>query len=225
MKIELITTSDGSHTLYIPEMNEQYHSINGAITESLHVYIENGFLQSKVQNPVVFEVGFGTGLNALLTAAQAEKIKTHTLYFSIERFPVEQVLVDELNYGKLISEKAQITFEKLHSCEWNKAVEINRYFTIHKINNDLRTFNFSELQPFSVVYFDAFGPDKQPEMWTPEIFRKIAYNTIAGGIIVTYSAKGEVRRRINDAGFDMERLPGPPGKKQMLRGIKRESFT
>ncbi len=221
MKIELVTTNDGSHTLFLPEMNEQYHSLNGAITESLHVYIENGYLYCNSQNPVVFEVGFGTGLNMLLTAIQAEKIKKPTMYFSIEKYPVNQILVKELNYGKMISERAQLLFEKLHDSEWNKEIQINEYFTILKINDDLITYILNKKSPFEVVYFDAFGPDKQPEMWTPEIFSKIADNTKPNGIIVTYSAKGEVRRQMNNAGFDMERLPGPPGKKQMLRGIKR----
>ena len=225
MKIELVTTSDGSHTLYLPEMNEQYHSLNGAITEALHVYIENGFLQSKCQNPVVFEVGFGTGLNALLTAIQAEKIKKTTSYFSIEKYPINQKLVNELNYAKKIDKKVQFLFEKLHSCSWNEAVQINQFFTIHKINNDLITYPFKDIPHFDVIYFDAFGPDKQPEMWSTEILSKIASKTNTNGIIVTYSAKGEVRRQMDNVGFTMERLPGPPGKKQMLRGIKRKSFT
>ena len=220
MKIELLTTSDGSHTLFLPEINEQYHSLNGAITESLHVYIKSGYSQNKSQNPVVFEVGFGTGLNALLTAIQAEKEKRYTTYFSIEKYPLNELLVKKLNYGKIISEEAQQLFEKIHACEWNKTVSINQYFNIHKINDDLKLFVLEEIPNFDIVYFDAFGPDKQPEMWTPEIFNKIADQTNVDGIIVTYSAKGEVRRQMANVGFTMERLPGPPGKKQMLRGIK-----
>lgn len=224
MNIELVLTADGSHTLFLPEMNEQYHSMNGAITESMHVYIENGFLRTGSQNSVVFEVGFGTGLNALLTAIHAEKIKKHTLYFSIEKYPLDNLLVSKLNYGQIISEEAQILFEKIHYCKWNKEIQINPYFTIHKIHDDLKTYLFEEIPPFNVIYYDAFGPDKQPDMWTPDILGKLANNTAIGGIIVTYSAKGEVRRQFINTGFMMERLPGPPGKKQMLRGIKRESF-
>ena len=224
MKIELVTTNDGSHTLFLPEMNEQYHSLNGAITESNHVYIENGFSYCKLQKPIVFEVGFGTGLNALLTAIHAKKTEKKCTYFTIDKYPVEITLAEQLNYGNIISEEAQLLFNKLHNSEWDKPVKINEYFTICKIKNDLSTFKLNELPFFDVIYFDAFGPDKQPEMWTQDIFKKIAVQTITNGIIVTYSAKGEVRRQLIDVGFTMERLPGPPGKKQMLRGIKRKSF-
>ncbi len=225
MKIELVITSDGSHTLYLPEMNEQYHSLNGAITESMHVYIENGFLQNKNQSSVIFEVGFGTGLNALLTSIHAKKTKKHTVYYSIEKFPLDEILVNQLNYGQIISEEAQQVFRNLHECKWNTTVRVNSYFEIHKLNDDLKSCILEDILPFDVVYYDAFGPEKQPEMWKPDIFRKIADHTNTGGIIVTYSAKGEVRRQMASAGFAMERLLGPPGKKQMLRGIKGGSFT
>lgn len=224
MKTEVVKTNDGSHTIFLPEMNEQYHSLNGAITESQHVYLEKGFLFSTTQNPVVFEVGFGTGLNALLTAIEAEKSKTNCLFYTIEKYPLKPELIAELNYGQIISKDAETYFRKIHESEWNKIIPINDYFSLCKIEGDLTTFLFNEIPLFDIIYFDAFGPDKQPDMWTIEIFNKIAGHTSPNGIIVTYSAKGEVRRQLNNAGFDMERLPGPPGKKQMLRGIKRESF-
>ena len=225
MKYEVILTNDGSHTLYLPEMKEQYHSLNGAITESKHVYVDKGFLHCKLQNPVLFEVGFGTGLNALLTALHAEKIKKNCLFYTIEKYPLDKKIIKELNYGQIISEQAQTIFNKLHESEWNKIIPVNDYFNLFKIEADLTTFLFNKIPLFNIIYFDAFGPDKQPDIWTPDIFKKIAGQTSSGGIIVTYSAKGEVRRQLNMAGFTMERLSGPPGKKQMLRGIKRESFT
>jgi tRNA U34 5-methylaminomethyl-2-thiouridine-forming methyltransferase MnmC len=221
--MQIINTSDGSQTIYLPEINEQYHSVNGAVTESEYVYIEKGFLFHPGKNQKVFEVGFGTGLNCILTVLQAEQHKKPTKYIAIEKFPLEKSITDQLNYGRQISEHAQNIFEKIHDCSWNQEVRISEYFVLHKINGDLLNFSFNEIENCTVIYFDAFGPDKQPEMWSPLIFSKISSITLTGGILVTYSAKGEVRRQLSASGFSMERLPGPPGKKEMLRGIKKES--
>jgi len=221
--MQIIKTSDGSHTIYLPEINEQYHSLNGAVTESEYVYIEKGYLYHQSKKQKVFEVGFGTGLNCLLTALQAEKSGITTKYIAIEKFPLDKTITNQLNYGSLISENAQIIFEKIHSCLWNTEVQISENFSLLKIEGDLHNCILKEIDNCTVVYFDAFGPDKQPEMWTPFIFSKISKLTSAGGVIVTYSAKGEVRRQLTASGFDMERLPGPPGKKEMLRGIKKDS--
>ncbi len=221
--MQIIKTSDGSQTIYLPELNEQYHSLNGAVTESEYVYIEKGYLYQQSRNQKVFEVGFGTGLNCLLTALQAKKSGIRTKYIAIEKFPLEKIITDQLNYGRQISENAQIIFEKIHSCLWNTEVQITEYFSLIKIEGDLLNFNLKNIDNCTVVYFDAFGPDKQPEMWTPLIFSKISELSSVGGVFVTYSAKGEVRRQLTASGFDMERLPGPPGKKEMLRGIKKDS--
>lgn len=221
--MKIINTSDGSHTIFIPEMDEQYHSVNGAITESNYVYIEKGFNFHPTKNVNVFEIGFGTGLNCLLTALQTEQEKRQTLYVAIEKFPLDKSMTDQLNYGSMISSKAQLYFEKIHDCEWNETVEINENFSLKKIKADLIDYIFEETEKFHVIYFDAFGPDKQPEMWTPLILSKISEITNTGGILVTYSAKGDVRRQLSASGFEMERLPGPPGKNQMLRGIKRDA--
>ncbi len=223
MERNIIETADGSKTLYLPEMNEQYHSVNGAVTESNYVYIEKGFLFHEIPEPVVFEVGFGTGLNALLTAVQAEKLKRKTTYFTIEKFPLEDELISKLKYGESISEEAISLFNKIHSCEWNKTAQVSPFFFIHKIKAGLIEFNFETDTSFDIIYFDAFGPDKQPEMWSPEIFQKIYNQCSPGAVFVTYSAKGEIRRQLGRTGFEMERLPGPPGKKEMLRGIKKDS--
>jgi tRNA U34 5-methylaminomethyl-2-thiouridine-forming methyltransferase MnmC len=219
--MQLIITSDGSHTLYLPEMDEQYHSVNGAITESEYVYINMGFNYFPGKNPKVFEVGFGTGLNCLLTALQAEKSKRPTNYISIEKYPLEKYIIEELNYGNLISLEAKDIFNKIHNCKWNEFVPVSEYFNLYKIKGDLIDIDLNPFENCNVVYFDAFAPDKQPEIWTPEIFRKV-YNIISpGGLLVTYSAKGEVRRQMAACGLEMERLPGPPGKNEMLRAIKR----
>ena len=220
MKTEVVKTNDRSNKIYLTEMDEQYHSLNGAIAESQHVYIEKGFIFRNLKNVLVFEVGFGTGLNALLTAIEAEKSKKHCLYYTIEKYPLDSELIAKLNYGQIISTDAETILQKIHESEWNKTIQVNDYFSINKIEGDLKTFMFKELPMFDLIYFDAFGPDKQPEMWTSNIFKKIADHTSSSGVIVTYSAKGEVRRQLANAGYTMERLPGPPGKKQMLRGIK-----
>jgi len=218
--MQIITTSDGSHTLYLPEMDEQYHSVNGAITESEYVYLDKGFNYFPGKNPKVFEVGFGTGLNCLLTALQAEKSKRPTNYISIEKYPLENHIIKELNYGSLISLEAQNVFSKIHECKWNEIVNISEYFNLYKIKGDLIDIDLCSFEKCDIIFFDAFAPDKQPEMWTQQIFRKIYSVTSPGGILVTYSAKGEVRRQLATCGFEMERLPGPPGKNEMLRGIK-----
>jgi len=217
--MQLITTSDGSHTIFLPEMNEQYHSVNGAITESEYVYIEQGYNFFAGQLVSVFEVGFGTGLNCLLTALAAEKTKKFTHFVSIEKFPLSTEITNQLNYGQMLH--ATELFEKIHACQWNLEVQLTPFFTLKKLAADLTNFDFAESDSFDVIYFDAFGPDKQSDMWTQAIFNNISGITSQGGALVTYSAKGDVRRGFAAAGFNMERLPGPPGKKQMLRGIKK----
>ena len=217
----LIDTADGSKTIFIPEINEQYHSVNGAITESEYVFINKGFVFQQKKDSVIFEVGFGTGLNALLTAVNAEKNNRKTTYYTIEKYPLAGETIKKLAYGDIISNEAISIYEKIHSCEWGKTVPISSYFCIHKINADLIEFHFNKTPMFDIIYFDAFGPDKQPEMWTPEIFQKIYTNCSTGAVFVTYSAKGEIRRQLANIGFEIERLSGPPGKKHMLRGIKK----
>ncbi len=218
---QIIQTKDGSKTIYLPEIDEQYHSVNGALTESGYVYIEKGYLFREKQKTVVFEVGFGTGLNCILTAIEAEKERETTHYYSIEKFPLEKYVTKELGHSSLFPEKDNDIYEKIHSCEWGKMEKISEHFFLHKIHSSIHCFNLSALEKFDVIYFDAFGPDKQPDMWTPKIFNSIYGNCNPNAVFVTYSAKGEIRRQLTKAGFTMEKLPGPPGKKQMLRGIKK----
>lgn len=226
MQRQVIPTADGSQTLFVPEMNEQYHSVNGAITESEYVFIEKGYQFHPNPEPKVFEVGFGTGLNALLTAVEAINKKRKTTFYSIEKYPLENDLIQLLNYGKLISEEAQELFEKIHACKWNELTEISPFFYLMKIHDDIIASPLFDMNKCDIIYFDAFGPDKQPEMWNPGVFKKIFELSSPESVFVTYSAKGEVRRQLTAVGYQMERLPGPPGKKQMLRGIKKyQSFN
>ncbi len=212
----LQTTADGSHTLFVPSLDEHYHSVNGAIQESRHIFIEAGLHYIRKEHLRVLEIGFGTGLNAFMTLLEGEAGGRNITYFSIEKYPIAEELVKELNYaGQLCAEKASL-FHALHTAEWNREVEISPGFSLHKIRGDSNVVELPER--IDLVFFDAFAPEKQPEMWNPEIFGKIFRCINPGGVITTYCAKGVIRRMMQATGFTMERLPGPPGKREMLRG-------
>lgn len=217
---KVIETADGSKTIFVPAMNEQYHSLNGAITESDYVFLEKGFRYHPAVFPNVFEVGFGTGLNALLTALEAEKLQKHTHYTSIEKYPISDNELKLLDYGKNLSAKATNMYYKLHSAAWETDIRISEFFVLHKLRGDFKSRPIPKSSTYDIIYFDAFGPDKQAEMWQPAVLSKVFEACSEGAIFVTYSAKGEIRRRLERCGFKMERLPGPPGKRQMLRGRK-----
>lgn len=220
MKPVLKKTADGSSTFYLPEMDEQYHSMNGAVTESRHIFLDMGFEYHPVRNPVVFEVGFGTGLNALVTAIRAGASRRKVFYITMEKYPLDIQLISELNYGHLFPEGGYELFASIHECGWDVRVNVTPFFEIYKMKIDFTSPDWELPQKSDVIYFDAFGPDKQLEMWTSENLLRLYHCMNPGGVLVTYSAKGEVRRRLQKAGFRTERLPGPPGKKEMLRGIK-----
>lgn len=212
-KIVLETTADGSHTLFLPKMGEHYHSVNGAIQESNHVYIEAGFKQCRRSEIHVLEMGFGSGLNALLTALEAERQKIKVVYTGLEEFPLSQEIINRLNYTNY---QENNLFQTLHQIEWGKLESVNPYFYLEKIQTDFRDFNFPN--KYDVVYYDAFAPDKQPEVWSQALFDKIFTAMNPGGILTTYCAKGNIRRMMQQAGFSVERITGPPGKREMLRG-------
>ncbi|MDR1202986.1 MAG: tRNA (5-methylaminomethyl-2-thiouridine)(34)-methyltransferase MnmD [Tannerellaceae bacterium] len=212
---QLQLTADGSHTLFIPEMDEHYHSVNGAVQESRHVFIEAGLHRLSKEKLRVLEIGFGTGLNAFLTLLDTN---IPVEYYTIERYPLSQGIIQSLNYGELICPDKKELFTLLHTTPWNEPVIITESFTLYKIAGDS---NRCELpKQIDLVYFDAFAPDKQPEMWNQEIFRRLYHAMTEGGILTTYCAKGSVRRMMQEAGYSMERIPGPPGKREMLRATK-----
>jgi tRNA U34 5-methylaminomethyl-2-thiouridine-forming methyltransferase MnmC len=215
---ELVETSDGSHTIYVTELDEHYHSVHGAVQESDFIFIRNGFEFCKADPLNIFEVGFGTGLNALLTAGKALNEKREVFYTSIEKYPLDEKTVFSLNHHLFSGETGRKIFDRIHLAEWDQTVNICRNFTLKKLKANLIECALSG--NFDLIYFDAFGPDKQPEMWTREILEKISSVTNKGGILVTYSAKGEVKRNLRSAGFHVDLLPGPPGKRQMIRAIK-----
>jgi tRNA U34 5-methylaminomethyl-2-thiouridine-forming methyltransferase MnmC len=215
---KLIETSDGSHTIYVPEMEEHYHSIHGAVQESSFIFTGNGFGACDADPVFILEVGFGTGLNALLTAIKALNDPRQVFYTSLEKYPLEKELIGSLNYYRFAGEGGKMIFNNIHDSEWNKMVKITPNFSLMKIKTDLTLHKPEGL--YDLIYFDAFGPDKQPEMWTPEIFSSISAVTRKNGILVTYSAKGEVKRNLKANGFEVSLLPGPPGKRQMIRAVK-----
>ena len=224
MERKIIITKDGSHSVAIPEMNVTYHSVHGALQESIHVYIEAGLKNVRPQEAAsylrIMEAGLGTGLNALLTLIEADKSRRAVHYTAIELFPLRNEEIQPLNYcGQLNSSHYQMIFEKIHQCEWESEIALTPFFTLFKTNKDL--IDFSARQLFDLIYFDAFAPAAQPELWTKEMFEKI-YTMMSGeATLVTYCCKGEVRRAMQAAGFTIEKLPGPAGKREMLRG-KRE---
>lgn len=215
---ELQLTADGSHTLFIPEMDEHYHSVNGAVQESRHVFIEAGLHQLQKKEINVFEIGFGTGLNALLTLLDSDMNGLSVRYYSMERYPLPVELVKSLNYGELVCAEQKDLFLTLHAVPWDTPVQITDHFTLCKIQGDSNLLDFPD--SVDLVYFDAFAPDKQPEMWNQEVFGKLYTTMNKGGVLTTYCAKGVVRRMMKEAGFSVERIPGPPGKREMLRAIK-----
>jgi len=225
VKHELIATADGSHTVRVPEMNITYHSVHGAMRESMHVFINAGFYGSasrltRENEPLrIFEMGFGTGLNALLTLIEAEKIKTKIYYEAVEPFPLNEQEVRSLNYCDLLKPPdMQNILEQMHNCDWEKEISITANFILLKRNANL--LNFKSLKPFELIYFDAFAPTAQPELWTKEVFDKMYAMLEPDGILVTYCSKGDVRRAMMAAGFTVEKLAGPPHKREMIRARK-----
>ncbi len=220
MKTILEKTDDGSHTLFVPELKEHYHSVNGAVQESRHVYIEAGVRACEKDTVRIFEVGFGTGLNALLTYLDALDSRKNIYYSSIELFPISLQLVNSLNYPSLFSSEQKTVFKDLHLCAWDQQVDVTDFFHLKKIQGSLLEYDLDGEGLFDVVFYDAFAPDKQPEMWKQSIFTKLFKTLSPGGIFVTYCAKGVVRRMLQKSGFEVERLAGPPGKREMLRARK-----
>lgn len=216
---EIVITADGSSSIFLPEFNEHYHSHHGAVQESKHVFMKMGWekvipAKSHVD---ILEIGFGTGLNAWLVY---DEVKTNSAspvvhYTSLELYPVSSEDAAKLNY---VEDSRRGEFMSLHLSEWDKTVQVNQRFTLEKRNTSLQ--DFVAVRKYDLIFFDAFAPRVQPEMWTREIFDKMFSLMKPGGILVTYCSKGEVRRNMIAAGFEVEKVPGPPGKREMLRCSK-----
>ncbi len=212
LQVEL--SSDGSATLFVPGLNEHYHSVHGARNESMHVFIEAGLKHISASTIKILEIGMGTGLNVLLTAIHSAEKSVE--YHTIEKYPLKPEIYHHLNYFTNEQEKQWLW--QIHESSWNQPFELKQNFTLLKKAAGFMATSID--QGYNLIYYDAFAPEKQPEMWEPEIFEKI-YNAMApGGILVTYCAKGHVRRMLKDIGFRVERIPGPPFKRHMTRAIK-----
>jgi tRNA U34 5-methylaminomethyl-2-thiouridine-forming methyltransferase MnmC len=212
-------TGDGSATYKVEDWDEPYHSRHGAIQESLHVFIANGLRLCQQESIRVLEMGFGTGLNALLSLLEIEGKACAIEYTALEAYPLDNAEVKQLNYlDKLGAPHLSDAFWRMHSGPWAEDIPISPSFTLHKINTDFRDYRATG--KFDLVYFDAFSPRVQPELWTSMQFERMYAALETNGILVTYCAKGSVRRAMQENGFRVERLHGPPGKREMLRASK-----
>ena len=223
LKKEIVKTRDGSNTIFVPEFDETYHSTHGAIQESLHVFIRSGLkFKTELNDINVLEVGFGTGLNALLSFVDSEDTNRNIKYTSLEAYPLQWDLVSKLNYIDIIfNGKYSEIYKKIHTCDWESFYELSPYFTLKKQNVKLQNILFDN--EFDIIYFDAFAPRVQPELWTEQIFTSMYKALKPGGIFVTYCAKGSVKRALRYVGFQLQSIPGPPGKREMSRAVKPSS--
>ena len=212
-------TADGSYTLYVPELDEHYHSVKGALTESQHIFINMGLKHSSVSSPRILEIGLGTGLNCFLTLLNAEENKRHIHYTSIERFPLGMDVIQKLDYPSIIGRGHNADYLAIHQAPWEEDTKLSPWFTLHKVEGDFTNYTFEK--GYDIIYFDAFAPEKRPEMWEQSLFNSLYQILNKGGILTTYCAKGIVRRMLQSAGFIVERLAGPPGgKREILRATK-----
>lgn len=217
-RIKIVTSDDGSHTLFNEHVGEHYHSTFGAIQESAHIFIKGALDEFRFKHsPInILEIGFGTGLNALLTLHWAEKLKKPIFYHGLEAYPLSNEIVASLNYYELLHVDLDL-FVALH--ESLNESKITKHFTLIKEIIMLEKANLPD-EKFDIIYFDAFSPEVQPELWTVDIFSKMFKSMKKGGIMTTYSCKGIVKRALKDSGFRIEKLPGPPGKREFLRAIR-----
>ena len=220
MERKVIVTADGSSTIHLSEWDENYHSKHGAIQEAKHVFIKSGLSLFSNTEISILEIGFGTGLNSFITFLEANKFHLKIDYVGVEAYPVSAEEIGCLNYvEQLEATDFEAVFAKMHQQKWEIKNEISPDFSLTKRQ---QFFNeIDDVNTFNLIYFDAFGARVQPELWTEEIFQKMYNSLKTDGILVTYSAKGSVRRALQTVGFLVEKLPGPPGKREMLRATKK----
>lgn len=224
MKRELRTTADGSKTLFINDLNENYHSHHGALQEAKHVFIKNGLNLINPYEINILELGFGTGLNVLVTIDEFLKNdKCHEIhYFTLEKYPVNTDEVQQLNYSTLFNNSDFADYnQKIHGCEWNQEVEILPHFFLTKIQCDFFDLEAINLPLIDLVYFDCFGARVQPDLWEKPLFTLVAEKMKSGALLTTYSSKGSVRRILEELHFETEKKQGPPGKREMINAVKK----
>ncbi len=217
MDRKIIITGDGSHSIFVPGLNEHYHSVHGAVQESRHIFIVNGLSRCHSIALSILEIGFGTGLNALLTFQAIRETQQSLYYESWEKFPLSNEEHKMLNYPALTDLDPNL-YKALTEAPWNIHHEIAPGAILQKVQGDIREFHSDQL--FDLVYFDAFGPDVQPDLWTAEVFMNISSHQPAGGVLVTYSVKGTVTRTLRESGYQIEKVAGPPGKRQITVAVK-----
>ena len=219
MKREILITQDGSTTIHLPDWNENYHSKHGAIQEAKHVFIKNGLSLFENRNVSILEIGFGTGLNAFITFLEAKKLNQKIDYYGVEAYPVIAEEVLQMNYvAALNAENNEAVFKKMHESDWEKKIILDDHFCLTK-----RKQFFNEIvdeNKYDLIYFDAFGYRVQPELWSTEIFQKMYNSLKSNSYLVTYAARGVVKRSLTEVGFTVEKLEGPPGKREMFRAFK-----
>ncbi|RMB56258.1 SAM-dependent methyltransferase [Dokdonia sinensis] len=224
MKRTIITTGDGSKTIHIPEWNEQYHSKHGAIQEARHVFLETGLQHFLNENPErksvsILEMGFGTGLNALLTYFKTKDLGISINYTGVEAFPVSPEEAMAMEYASQLDRPiAPEIYRKMHEIPFGNRESVSDTFQLEKRQQKFE--DIEDMGVFDLVYFDAFGPRVQPDLWTEFIFKKMFTALKSDGVLTTYCAQGAARRAMQAVGFEVERLPGPPGKREMLRATK-----
>ncbi|MNK06479.1 tRNA 5-methylaminomethyl-2-thiouridine biosynthesis bifunctional protein MnmC [compost metagenome] len=219
MKREIITTGDGSVTIYLPEMQENYHSKFGAIQEANHVFIQNGLALTQGRPISILEIGFGTGLNAFITYLESLKTNQQINYTGVEAYPVTPEEVVQLNYPiQLGAANEQTTFDRMHNEDWEQKITLGTTFTLEKRKQFFQDIN--DVDTYDLIYFDAFGYPYQPDLWSVEIFNKMFSALKKDGILVTYACRTVIKKAMIEAGFSTEKIPGPPGKREMLRAYK-----
>jgi tRNA U34 5-methylaminomethyl-2-thiouridine-forming methyltransferase MnmC len=220
MKRKIVETKDGSHTIFIPEWNESYHSKNGAIQEAKHVFIQAGLSLFKGKSISVLEIGFGTGLNAFITFLEAKEVNQQINYVGVEAYPVVLEEVEKLNYVKeLKADREKAVFQKMHTSNWEHETELSSFFKFNKRKQFFQ--DIKDVDSFDLVYFDAFGFNLQPELWTEEIFKNLFVAMKKDAVLVTYACRTSIRKAMLSVGFRVEKLPGAPGKREMLRAFKQ----
>lgn len=218
-ELEIVPTREGIHTIYNPVVNEHYHSLFGSMQEAMHVFIKNGFLKALngKEEIRILEMGFGTGLNAILTYRENQIHRKHIRYTAIDTNPLPKSIIEKLNYFKYFGQPLQPLFEQMHECIWFRWQSLGN-FELMKIESDIVDYPFDD--SYDLIYYDAFSPAHQPEVWTFELFKRIHDVCNPGAALISYCAKGIVKRTLKAAGFYVECLPGPQGKMEMIRAIK-----
>lgn len=219
MKREIIQTQDGSTTIHLEEWNESYHSKHGAIQEAKHVFIKNGLSLFKNKTVTILEIGFGTGLNAFISFLEAQKMNQIIDYVGVEAYPVAPEEILSMNYVDELEAQDQLAiFEKMHHSDWNEKNDLSQDFSLTKRKQFFQ--DIDDVAQFDLIYFDAFGYRVQPELWSTAIFQKMYDALKENGVLVTYAARGVVKRSMIEVGFKVEKLEGPPGKREMFRAFK-----